>query len=203
MNNQGSSENVLSRDMIAELIVRAREGSQDAFLELKDRYKPLIESQVVKHTLPDMSSQDVEDIRQEALLIFCNAVCNYDLSADEVEFGLYAKICIQNGLISFVRSYSRRKKRSPLSLEDRTVTDKASASVDFLQSMVNKENMAELVRVISKNLSDYENRVWWMYVSGMSVSDISEALGGVSSKSVSNAVYRIRKKLRSFIVERR
>ena len=202
MDNRNFSASTDDKEEVCSLILRAREGSSEAFGALKGRYTPLIESQVAKHTLSDMNPQDVEDIRQEALTIFCNAVCNYDVSADEVEFGLYAKICIQNGLISYVRSYSRRKKRLPLSLDDKAVQDKTVASVDFLQALVNKENMTALVRIIGKSLSDYENKVWWMYVSGMSVSDIAQALGGVPQKSVSNAIYRIRKKLKSVIIDR-
>ena len=186
------------KEKLHELISKAREGSQDALNCLKSRYDPLIESQISKHSLNDMTAQDLVDIREEALIIFYNAVCNYD-PASGVEFGLYAKICIENGLISFVRSCFRRKKRLVLPL------DRAAGVGDdpnFLQSIVDEEKAAELVRTIRKRLSDYENRVWWLYVSGMSVSDISAALGGVDPKSVSNAVYRIRKKLKGVIVER-
>ena len=186
------------REKLYELISRARDGSLEALNELKGMYAPLIESQIQKHMLDDMTAQDLVDIREESLIIFCNAVCNYDPSAG-VEFGLYAKICIENGLISFVRSYFRRKKRSVLPLE------RAEGSVEspnFLQSIVDEENAAELVRAISTRLSNYENRVWWMYVSGMSVSDISVALGGADPKSVSNAIYRIRKKLKGLMMDR-
>ena len=182
------------------LVSRAREGSQEALDDLKLRYAPLIESQISKHSVSDMSAQDLVDIREEALVIFYNAVCNYDCSADGVEFGLYAKICIENGLVSFVRSYFRRKKRSVLPLEHAHLVGDGSGNI--LQSIVDEENAAELVRTVRGNLSEYENRVWWMYVSGMSVSDISSALGNVDPKSVSNAVYRIRKKLKGLFVER-
>lgn len=192
-NNQDSLSE--SAETLNELITYAREGSQDAFIELKRRYTPLIESQVAKHTLSDMSAQDIEDLRQEATAIFGNAVCNYDCTAEGVEFGLYAKICIGNGLVSFVRSYLRRKKKTviPLELAERS----AATGSDPLQSLVDKENAEELMRTIKKSLSDYENRVWWLYVSGMSVSDIAAAIGEADSRSVSNAIYRIRRKLRS------
>ena len=135
------------------------------------------------------------------LIIFCNAVCNYDYSEDGVEFGLYAKICIENGLVSFIRSYYRRKKKAVLPLE---YAERAAdgAVYDPLQALVDKENTSELVRVIRKNLSDYENRVWWLYVSGMSASEISRELKVNDSKSVSNAIYRIRRKLRGFVSDR-
>lgn len=183
------------------LVLQAREGSQDAFERLKSQYKPLLESQVIKHKLHDMTHQDEEDLRQEALVIFCNAVCNYDCSGEGVEFGLYAKICIENGLVSFVRSYLRRKKKAVLPLEYAGRTQESQIP-DPLQALVEKENMSELVRVIRTRLSDYENKVWWMYVSGMSVSDITQTLEIEDPKSVSNAIYRIRKKLRSFVSDR-
>lgn len=194
------SNNSPSKETINELVLRAREGSQEALSELKVQYAPLIENQISKHSLADMSLQDVVDLREEALIIFCSAVCNYDCSSEGVEFGLYAKICIENGLISYVRSFLRRKKRPVLPLERAELL-----SVDypnFLQNIVDEENTADLVRLIRSKLSDYENRVWWMYVSGMSVSEIASALESTDSKSVSNAVYRIRKKLKGLLVDR-
>lgn len=195
-------EEPIEREYLFSLIKSARFGDQEAFLYLKEKYKPLLTSLTVKYSLPDMLPQDVEDLTQEALVIFYNAVCNYECSPDGVEFGLYAKICIENGLVSFVRSYLRRAKRAVLPLEK--ADDRFEDRIyDPLQSLVAKENMSDMVRMIRKHLSEYENRVWWMYVSGMTVSDISKELGGADPKSVSNAVYRIRKKLRKVIVDRK
>ncbi len=194
--NKNSQDSLFENaDTLIELITHAREGSQDAFVELKRRYTPLIESQIAKHTLADMSAQDVEDLRGEATSIFGNAVCNYDCTAEGVEFGLYAKICIGNGLVSFVRSYLRRKKKTVIPLE--LAESSAAEGSDPLQSLVDKENAQELMRTIKKSLSDYENLVWWLYVSGMSASEIAATIGEADPRSVSNAIYRIRRKLRS------
>jgi RNA polymerase sigma factor (sigma-70 family) len=183
------------------LIDKAQNGDQDAFGLLKDRYKPLIESCSYRYIAADMPTQDAEDLRQEALVHFCNAVCSYDASGSSVEFGLYAKICISNGLVSYMRAYARRQKNRAVSLEGESVSGESAteASEDILQELIDEESAAELVRAIKKNLSDYENRVWWLYVSGMSISDIAEAVGASDAKSVSNAVYRIRKKLGALI----
>lgn len=203
INGREDSYSEVNKEELLRLIGLAHIGRQDAFEDLRNLYKPLIESQVYKHSCADMSSQDIEDMRQEALVHFCNAVCSYDCDADGVEFGLYAKICIGNGLVSFVRSYLRRKQKKIVSLESGEMKSKEPyVYADMLQSVVEKEHLTYLVDTIRENLSDYENKVWWMYVSGMSVSEISEKLGGVGAKSVSNAVYRIRKKLRSFISDR-
>lgn len=199
--DESNRAETLERERLFSLIKSARLGDQEAFLDLKEKYKPLLTSQIAKHSMSDMPAHDIEDLKQEALIIFYNAVCNYECSADGVDFGLYAKICIENGLVSFVRSYLRRAKRAVLPLEK--VDDHIDDHVyDPLQSLIAKENMSDMVRMIHKHLSEYENRVWWMYVSGMSVSDISKKLGNTDPKSVSNAVYRIRKKLRAVISDR-
>lgn len=200
---RGITVSATGKEELLALIGRASDGSQDAFAELRRRYAPLLESQVSKHSLSDMTVQDVEDLREEALVIFCNAVCNYDPSLSGVEFGLYAKICIENGLVSFIRSYIRRKKNAVLPLDsNKRIFSEGERVYDPLQSLVDKENMEALVRVIRNQLSEYENRVWWLYVSGMSVSEITQRLGDTDSKSVSNAIFRVRKKLRSFISDR-
>lgn len=200
-NNQ--EPKALSKAQISALIRKAAEGDQTAFDSLNDKYRPLIESQTKKHGLPEMTEQDIEDMRQEALIAFCNSVCSYDCEIEDVEFGLYAKICIDNALITFVRTYMRRVKKDRIAVENERRKNDVLRSYDPLQAMVDKENMSELVRVIRNRLSDYENKVWWLYVSGMSVSDISKELGDTEPKSVSNAIYRIRKKLRAFISDKK
>ena len=185
------------KEDLLSLIAKAQNGDQDAFGLLKDRYKPLIESCSYRYISADMPTQDAEDLRGEALVHFCNAVCSYDVNSSSVEFGLYAKICISNGLVSYMRAYARRQKNRTVSLD--SGSGGGGAAVDILQEIVDEENTAELVRSIKKNLSDYENRIWWLYVSGMSVADIAKTVAAPDAKSVSNAVYRIRKKLGALI----
>lgn len=191
------NRSTLGREETVALLISARDGSQDALNELKRIYAPLIEASILKHSVADMSKQDLVDFREEANVIFCNAVCNYDNTVEGVEFGLYAKICIENGLISYIRSYFRRKKKTVLPLD--SVSLSSGDTVNFLQSIVDEENAADLVRLIRSQLSDYENRVWWLYVSGMSASSIASTLSDTDAKSVSNAIYRIRKKLKGLL----
>ena len=61
--------------------------------------------------------------------------------------------------------------------------------------MVEDENFRQLCHTVRGHLSEFENRVWWQYVTGVSVSDIARGLGR-DERSVHNAIYRIRKKLR-------
>ncbi len=179
-----------------ELIRSAKSGDQGAFLCLRDKYRPLIDSCVYRFSSSDMTDQDREDLSQEALVHFCGAVCSYDCEYENVEFGLYAKICIENRLVSFIRLRNKRNRIRPISLDgegDRLDIDNTD---DILQSLVDRERTSALVASIKKQLSDYENKIWWMYASGMSVTEIAVELSA-DNKSVSNAIYRIRRKLKA------
>ena len=66
---------------------------------------------------------------------------------------------------------------------------------DPARELEEEERFSQLCRTVREQLSDYENKVWWQYVTGISVSDIAEGLGR-DERSVHNAIYRIRKKLR-------
>lgn len=190
------------KEELRDLIKNASDGSSDALTLLYEMYKPLIESEVKKHTAPDMTDQDIDDLRQEAMICFCRSVCNYDYSEKGVEFGLYAKICIGNALVSFLRYYNRHKSNRVVSIEDaRMIADKIN-SPDPMEKLIEEESFRTLERKIQANLSPYESRVWWMYVSGMSAQEIATHLGDVDVRSVNNAVYRIRKKLRTVLAEK-
>ena len=184
---------------VIELILKAQGGEDSAFALLKDIYRPLIESSSRKFTSEQMTRQDAEDILQEALVHFCNAVCSYNCESGGVEFGLYAKICIENGLVSYIRVYNRQNRLKSVSLEE-GVDPIGEHGGDVLDSICERERTLLLVRQINRRLSDFENKIWWMYVAGLSVSSIAEAVGA-ERKSVSNAIYRIRKKLKAALNE--
>ena len=201
-NNQNNQYTENERDVLIDLIKRAREGSSDAITVLEQQYAPLILSQVSKFRTSDMNAQDVEDMRQEARVHFYNAVCHYDYDIREVEFGLYAKICIEHGLISHQRTYDRKKNQSTVSLDH--VEQFMKSSDDPLRKIVEKERMAEYFSVIRETLSPYEYEIWSLYLQGLSPSKIAEKLGdGATAKSVSNAIYRIKRKLKERFSDRR
>lgn len=187
------------KEQVKELILKAQAGDDSAFAALKDIYRPLIDASSKRFTSDAMTEQDGEDLYQEALVHFCNSVCSYNCDSDGVEFGLYAKICIENGLVSFVRVYNRQNRLRAVSLEERADPIFIDGG-DVLSSIVERERTAMLVRQINKQLSGLENKVWWMYVSGASVSAIAKGLQ-IENKSVSNAIYRIRKKLKTALFE--
>jgi DNA-directed RNA polymerase specialized sigma24 family protein len=81
-----------------------------------------------------------------------------------------------------------------LPLED-AEADGSSGGEDLAARLVEDESFRQLCRTVRSHLSELENRVWWPYVTGVSVSEIARELGR-DERSVHNAIYRIRRKLR-------
>lgn len=189
-----------SKEELNSLIQRARGGSVDALGLLKSKYYPLIESQVNKYFADYMSNQDRQDMYEDAISAFCYAVCNYNCEDEHVEFGLYAKICISNRLVTFIRAYNSRKIPGVSSLDEMQEYI-GTESGDPLDDVVQSESVRMLVNTIEKKLSPYEAKIWWLYASGMSAKEICEKVGAQDVRSVNNAIYRIRRKLRRLIGE--
>ena len=187
---------------LLDLLCAAKTGDQQAYAVLLERYAPMLRTMVGKYAASDMSEADLEDLRQEASVVFCSAVQTYDTSKEGVEFGLYAKICVGHGLASAMRVFRRQRQHTLLSLEGEGLIEQnpgllgSEASVS--EALIDKERMEALQLTIQRALSSYESRVWWMYVSGASASHIAQVLGK-DEKSVSNAIYRIRRKLRQVL----
>ncbi len=177
------------------LLLLAKEGDGEAFARLAQEYKPMLDAACAPHK-DDLGAQDLEELRQEALLAFHRAVQSYELLYGNVSFGLYAKICVNKAIISALRQFKKSTNIVVVPLDEIepsefTVSDPASAVIE-------RESAAELRAFIRENLSKYENSVWWMYYSGMSIDEIAESLS-TEKKSVSNALARIRRKLRNLL----
>ena len=191
MRNQSSPQD----PSVIALLQSAKSGDQSAFEDLLKRYTPLIDSLTGRFfSSSDFSVQDREDLRQEALVAFYDALMHFDLTQEKVQFGLYAKECIQNRLISHLRSLKHQKK--VLLMENEPATSHDTDGSDPSLRLVEQEAYSDLCNRVSNILSDYENRIWWIYLSGRTAKEVATLLQ-TNERSVQNAIYRIRKKLRS------
>ena len=169
---------------------------QTAFEELLQRYEPLILSLVQRFCEDPLSERFREDLRQEATVAFYHSILAYDTDQTDVEFGLYAKICITNALVSQLRKF----KHSAIEPLAETARDNFFLH-DFddpTESILEQERAEALCLVIRNNLSPFEYRVWQYFISGRTAKEIAAATGK-DEKAISNAIYRIRKKLRAVL----
>lgn len=178
-----------------ELLLRAQAGSREACLALTLQYRPLLESSLAHFGSPDMTDQERRDLREEAERAFLSAISSYDTRQEAVDFGLYAKICLRNGLVSEWRHLQalRRLPVAPEPIEEKHAPDLTVPGP--AREVEEEERFSQLCRRIRGLLSEFENRVWWRFVRGSSVGDIARELG-CEKRAVHNAIYRIRKKLR-------
>ena len=182
----------ISSESEISLLLEAASGSEKAFNRLAEIYSPLLRSAVFSMS-SGLKEQDVEELSQEALLAFHRAVRNYDPLYENVTFGLYAKICVINGLRSELKRLKKEESVPIITLD--SIPDSDLPSSDPAET---EDRAEELRRMIRSSLSDFENRVFWFYYAGMTCSEISEKTGK-SPKSVENALFRIRKKLKKLL----
>lgn len=195
-----------SKNELKALILSVKQGNQTAFPKLCSMYNPLLLS-LTAHYKSTVGPEDLEEMNCDAISALYNAAMSYDEDQDGVEFGLYAKICIKNRLSTTYRAWRHRAKLQIVQMDKDNFENGKLDSVlfpvndDLLKHVVERESLEMLCKRISDVLSDYENRIWWLYMSGMSAKDIAISVSkseGIerSEKSVTNALYRIRQKLR-------
>jgi len=177
---------------ISVLLRAAKEGDADALSALLSAYTPLIESQVLAALDTEGEIDERDDLRQEASIALCNAVEHYD-EAQNVSFGAFARVCIRNRLISCQR---KRLRRPPTVSLESEASLPSLAKEDPMRHLMEKDDFLALCKQIERVLSPYENRIWWLYVSGQTATEIAQRLAR-EERSVQNAIYRIRKKLRA------
>lgn len=188
--HEQSNQNRRPDPVVRALVLQAQAGSQEACTALLIRYRPLLDASVARFESAELSEQERTDLRAEADRIFLNAISSFDTEQEGVDLGLYAKICLRNGLVSEWRHLCALRRNTPLPLQEQELVEPDPASV-----LEEEERFHQLCRTVRGLLSDFENSVWWQYVTGVSVADIAREMGR-DERSVHNAIYRIRRKLR-------
>lgn len=179
-------------DEVERLLPMIRRGSNAAFLRLSELYAPLLEREVARYAA-SLPSADLDDLRQSASVSLYRAALAFHGDRG-VTFGLFAKICIVNGIADSLRYI--RGKGTMLSMEDLDEREQPDGDEPNPQSLLlDKEQVWETRRQIKAMLSPLEYEIFEMYISGFSYAEIASRIGK-SQKSVDNALCRIKKKLR-------
>jgi len=176
---------------IGDLLLSIQSGSSGAFVELSELYEPLLAKEVSRYE-GSLSHADLEDLRQGAYISLYRAALAY--RADRgLTFGLFAKICIVNGIADTLRYIG--KKTVDVSMEQ-VSDEELPASGDNPQNMMlDKEETSALRHKIRFVLSELECRIFDLYLDGYSYTEIAAKIGK-TPKSVDNALRRVKAKLK-------
>lgn len=174
---------------ICQLIRALQKGEPTAFDDLMLCYGPLLKRMIGNFSgATVLCEAEKEDLRQEAAIALYKAALSFDTDQTNVTFGLYAKICVRNRLVSAIR-HMERKKRKEKSNSPREV------SFSSWSSEQSKREIGKFLAEAGDVLSPKEQIVLRLYFSGLSYKEISKELN-CTLKSVDNALSRAKKKLK-------
>lgn len=186
-----------------ELVFKAQSGDSDSELELFSRYKNALRKISRSYFL---IGGDIEDLVQEGMIGLFKAIKGYS-SEKNVSFSAFASLCIKHQIQTAVKKASSQKNMvlsTALPLTNPYDSDEDDeGNLEIIipskdptpeEKMISDETVKEMKEAIKKKLSHMELKVLSSYLKGQSYKVIS-AETGLSSKSIDNALTRIKKKL--------
>ncbi|MBQ8896064.1 MAG: sigma-70 family RNA polymerase sigma factor [Clostridia bacterium] len=174
----------------AELIKAARNGDERAFESLAKAYKRILEYHIRQI---DPNPANYDDLLQEGLIGLLKAVRSYD--GKSASFATFASSCIRNSIISGVRKYSSQTSKT-IPVPETALAEETAPSAEEVH--LDSVNAKLLYDMVYEALSPYERIVFEMYLSEVDYETIA-FVTGKDVKSISNAVFRIRTKLRQIV----
>ncbi len=194
-----------------ELVFRARGGDEQSLNLLLHRYRRFARAKARAYFLV---GGDREDIIQEGMIGLYKAIRDFSVDGG-ASFRSFAELCITRQILTAIKT-ATRQKHTPLNSyvsisAPRTGSDgdvvpfaeqlAGDDDVDPLALLVESDDMRELRAVFQEVLSGLEERVLDLYVEGRSYQEIADLLGR-QTKSIDNALQRIKRKLESHLLDR-
>lgn len=188
----------------ADIVARARHGSDEATDYLLTKYRALVKREARTMFL---IGADSEDLIQEGMIGLFKAIRDFQFD-QETSFHSFAKLCIDRQIYSAVTAYTR-KKHGPLNtyislnspvfdankgLELKDTLRAASEESDPERLMLSKERFLDIELKMVEKLSEFERKVLQLYLDGIRYGEIAQQLNK-PTKAIDNAIQRIRKKL--------
>ena len=186
-----------------ELVALAQSGDCEAMNSLLTKYKNLVNKISRSYYL---LGGDIEDIVQEGMIGLYQAIISFK-TGKHASFKTFAYICVKHQIQAAVKKASSEKNKilsSALHLweqddDDESFDSKIEAIVPSSlptpdDRAIESENLRELQQKIKQTLSPLEVKVLSLYLKGYSYKEISQK-GDMNSKSIDNALTRIKNKL--------
>lgn len=169
-----------------EVIANARAGDNESFGAIAERYRSLIGFVLRNYTIPP---SEKDDLLQECYIGLLKAVRTYNEKS--ASFSTYAVTCMRNSLITALKKY--RKETENLVLSDKMPNFVSASPENYI---IDRESTLYLYNRFLVKLSDYEKKVFELYLNEKTAAAISE-ITGRDVKSITNAIGRIKYKLKN------
>jgi RNA polymerase sporulation-specific sigma factor len=174
-----------------ELAALSKQNDHDASVALLRRYMGLIKSRASYFY---NGAIEMDDLVQEGIISLFLSVKNF--SPEIASFSTFAHTCIDRGIISVIRSQALKKhipKDKLVNIEDVNNLSTHASPEDII---IENEDVSTLEYNIKSVLSRLEYKVFLLYLHNYSRAETARQLD-IPQKVVSNAIYRIKSKLKS------
>ncbi|KYH35175.1 RNA polymerase sigma-H factor [Clostridium tepidiprofundi DSM 19306] len=208
--NPENLDSCFDNELDEEIVIKAKEGDVRAQEYLINKYQNFVKSKAKSYFL---IGADKEDIYQEGMIGLYKAIRDY--KKDKLSsFKAFAELCVTRQIITAIKT-ATRQKHIPLNTyvslnkpiydeeSDRTLLDVISGVkiTDPEELIISKEEVTNIEHEISKILSDLEMEVLMSYLDGKSYQEIACDLDR-HSKSIDNALQRVKRKLEKCLAKR-
>ena len=203
---KNSDLNVLTDESIVKM---AQEGSSTAYEYLIGKYKELAKMKAKSYYI---AGADNEDVVQEGMIGIFKAVRDFDEEKD-ASFRTFAELCINRQILNAIKGANRQKHQilnESVSLsageeenggENGSLAERiVSANPDTdPESMMLMREVVEYLKENDQNIfSPLESQVWNEMLKGKNYREIAFSLRK-SSKTIDNAMQRIKKKIEGYL----
>ena len=188
-----------------ELLQYISENNEEASNIMFDKYNPLIvtiATKLFKHC--NGLGLEIGDLVQEGRLGLNTAILSFNHEKDS-SFYTFARKCIESRMISLIVSAKRQKHR--VLNESLSLNEKYDDSIFELEEylgdnsynpeyrFIEREEEEELIKGITEKLTNFEEEVFLLKISGLDYKEISIILDK-DIKAIDNALQRIKVKLK-------
>ncbi len=190
-----------------ELVNLVCERNEEARNLLYDKYKYIVDIIYNKYLKSAYAlSVDLNELRQEALLGFSDALVNYNQDK-AASLPTFISLCVERRINNYVKKADTLKYRmlkdaysldAPMSENSTLKEFIGDDSKDPQKTLEAEENLSNLKKQIDNLLSPHEKEVYELLINGFSYDDICTILK-ISQKQVYNTVARLREKIKSII----
>lgn len=190
-----------------QLVLLAQGGDEMAQDLLYERYKGLVKAKARPYFLV---GADRDDIVQEGMIGLHKAIRNYRSDRD-ASFHTFAELCVLRQIITAIKTATRQKHiplnsyvslNRPIYDEDseRTLMDVISVErvSDPQELLIGQEDYAYIEERVSSMLSPLERGALELFLDGKSYQEIAGELGR-HTKSIDNALQRVKRKIERFL----
>lgn len=205
------TEEIIGNTNDYELIMLYREEDEDAKNILYLKYKFIIDILIKKYQKAiAILNIDMQEVYSECAVGFSDGLRSYQEDKDST-LPTFITLCVERRLTGLIRKYNREKYKiihDSYSLDyfyeqfGRPLMDIIEDnSKEPLIHMTEQEEYTELLNNIKTNLSNRENQVFSLMISGFNYQQIAKILNQ-TPKQIDNCMQRIKLKIKKILRER-